>query len=697
MNSIDKIVKLYQDAIKFHMSGDLDRAFSLYDEILDINCNHHESLHYKGVIFLQKKDFIKSIYFITHSLQLNPNNSTALSNLGLAYQNNHNYEAACAVFNQALLINPNFVNAHFNIASVYYHLLNFDLAKKHLNTTLDLNPHFIDAYNSLGNIYQEERDFSTAISFYDKAIALDPTHSNSYNNKANVLHSLNNTTEALNLYLQASIYDPLEASIFNNLGNIYRDLNILNESLNYYEMCKKLNPYFEFIDGSLLTLNMLMCNWDKFDILVSDLIEKVNNFERVSAPFPLLAAIDDPMIHLKSAKIWAISKSSKKTSFSNFDFPQHFNKIKLAYFSSDFRNHAVSFLIAELFSLHDREIFEVIGFSISKNPDDELTEQIKSTFDHYIYANELSDIEIINICRALRIDIAIDLNGWTANNRYSLFSQRLAPIQISYLGYLGSMGSECYDYIIADEIIIPQHLQSCYSEKIIYLPSFQINDSRRVDFQHFLHKVDFDIPSNHFVFCCFNNVYKITPLVFDTWMNILVQVPESVLLLSGENEWASRNLLSKAISRGIDTSRIIFFERSTRDEYLSRYSLCNLFLDTFPYCAGTTSSDSLWSGVPVLTCIGNSFASRMGASILNSIGLQELITTDLLEYQNLAIKLASNSNFYSSIKHKLDSNKNIFPLFKPKEFTRSIEKGYLIAYHNYLNTYKVENIFVSKH
>jgi predicted O-linked N-acetylglucosamine transferase (SPINDLY family) len=696
MNSIDKINKLYHDAIQFHMIGDLKNAFILYDEILIINSNHHESLHYKGVIFLQRKDFKKSIYFITKALELNPNNSAALSNLGLAYQNSHDYEAACNAFKQSLLINPNFANAHFNIANVYYYLLNFELAKKHLKISLDLNPDFIDAYNSLGNIYQEERDFSNAITNYDKAISLDPTNSNAYNNKANVLHSLNNTSEALVLYLQASKYDPLEPSIFNNLGNIYRELNILDKSLHCYEMCKKLSPNFEFVDGSLLTLNMLMCNWNNLDLLVSYLIEKVNNFQRVSAPFPLLAAVDDPMIHLNSAKIWATAKASKNTSFSIFNFPQHSKKIKLAYFSSDFRNHAVSFLIAELFVLHDRENFEVIGFSISKNPDDELTEQIKYTFDQYIDANELSDIEVFNICRALRIDIAIDLNGWTANNRYSLFSQRLAPIQISYLGFLGSMGAECYDYIIADETIIPIHLQSCYSEKIIYLPSFQINDSRRIYSQKFLNKLDFEIPINYFVFCCFNNVYKITPSVFDIWMNILLQAPESVLLLSGENEWATKNLLNKAYSRGVDKSRIIFLDRSTRDEYLSRYSLCNLFLDTFPYCAGTTASDSLWSEVPVLTCIGNSFASRMGSSILNSIGLQELITADLFEYQKLAIKLASNSNYYSSIKRRLVSNKNNFPLFKPKEFVRSIEKAYFIAHNRFLNTFKLENIFVSK-
>jgi protein O-GlcNAc transferase len=696
MNSIDKIVKLYQDAIHLHMTGDLDKAFSLYEEILHTKSNHHESLHYMGVIFLQKKDFKKSIYFISQSLEINPNNSIALSNLGLAYQNNHNYETACTVFQQALLINPNFANAHFNIATLYYHLFKFELAKLHLNIALDLNPLFIDSYNLLGNIYQKDRDFSNAISNYDKAISLDPTHANAYNNKANVLHSLNKTSEALDLYLQASKYDPLEPSIFNNIGNIYRDLNILDKSLYYYEMCKKLNPNFEFIDGSILTLNMLMCNWNNLDLLVSHLIEKVNNFQRVSAPFPLLAAVDDPMIHHKAAQIWANYKSSINTSFSNLDFSQHSKKIKLAYFSSDFRNHAVSFLIAELFILHDRNNFEVIGFSISKNPDDQLTEQIKSTFDQYIYANELSDIEVFNICKALRIDIAIDLNGWTANNRYSLFSQRLAPIQISYLGYLGSMGSECYDYIIADEIIIPPHLQSCYSEKIIYLPSFQINDSRREDTRKFISKFDFDIPSNYFVFCCFNNVYKITPLVFDIWMRILVQVPESVLLLSGENVWASRNLLSQAISRGVDTNRIIFFDRSTRDDYLSRYSLCDLFLDTFPYCAGTTASDSLWSGVPILTCIGNSFASRMGASVLNAIGLQELITTDLLKYEELAVELASNFYYYSSVKRKLVSNKNSFPLFNPKEFTRTIEKAYFIAQHNYLNSYKLENIFVSK-
>jgi predicted O-linked N-acetylglucosamine transferase (SPINDLY family) len=306
----------------------------------------------------------------------------------------------------------------------------------------------------------------------------------------------------------------------------------------------------------------------------------------------------------------------------------------------------------------------------------------------------LSDKEIIDLCRQLHLDIVIDLNGWTAGNRFSLFTNRLAPIQISYLGYLGTTGSDCFDYIIADEIIIPPQCRKFYTEKIIYLPSFQVNDSRRQKSKPASEILNDLIPQDYFVFCCFNNSYKITPLIFDTWISILNDVPKSILLLSGENTWATENLLNYAHSKGINKDRIYLLNRASRDEYLSRYSVSNLFLDTFPYCAGTTASDSLWSGVPVLTCMGNSFASRMGASILNSIGLHELITTDLTKYHKLAVDISSNPSFYFAIREKLRLNLLTFPLFNSRLFTKNIEKAFVKAHQNRLNGLKPDHIFI---
>ncbi len=256
-------------------------------------------------------------------------------------------------------------------------------------------------------------------------------------------------------------------------------------------------------------------------------------------------------------------------------------------------------------------------------------------------------------------------------------------------------GSDCFDYIIADEIIIPPQCRKFYTEKIIYLPSFQVNDSRRQKSKPASKILNDLIPQDYFVFCCFNNSYKITPLIFDTWISILNDVPKSILLLSGENTWATENLLNYAHSKGINKDRIYLLNRASRDEYLSRYTVSNLFLDTFPYCAGTTASDSLWSGVPVLTCMGNSFASRMGASILNSIGLHELITTDLFNYHKLAVDIASNPSFYFAIREKLRLNLLTFPLFNSRLFTKNIEKAFVKAHQKRLNGLELDHIFIS--
>ena len=687
--------QLYQNALRAHMNSELDKALGLYNEILSNDSNHHNALHYKGVIYLQKNEYDKAIKFISKSLQIKSDNFVALSNIGLAYQNSSNIDKALESYILSLKYNPNLANAHYNIASIYQIKGNTQLAIKHYKISIELNPNSIDSHINLGNVYQENNDLNSALKHYDACILLDPMNANAINNKANILHSLNDFSGALNLYLDSIKIDPNNASIYNNLANIYRDLNLLEDSKKAYLNCIKIDPSFEFIYGSLLNIKMLMCDWHNINTDISLISNSVANSLKVSPPFPLLSVIDDPYFQLNAAKIWYSSKTKQSIVTQSLNLQTSSQKIRVAYFSSDFRSHAVSFLIAELFTLHNRESFEVFGFCISTHLEDDISRSISSSFDYFYKVNHMSDIEIVVLCRQLHLDIAIDLNGWTSGNRFSLFTNRLAPIQISYLGYLGTTGSDCFDYIIADKIIIPPHLRKFYTEKIIYLPNFQVNDSRRQKSISATKSLNELIPEDFFVFCCFNNTYKITPIIFDTWISILNDVPESILLLSGENPWSTDNLLNYALSKGINKNRIHLLARSSRDEYLSRYSASNLFLDTFPYCAGTTASDSLWSGVPVLTCMGNSFASRMGASILNSVGLQELITTNLMDYHKLAVAIASNPSFYFEIREKLRLNLLTFPLFNSRLFTNNIEKAFVKVHQNRLDGLDPDHIFIS--
>jgi predicted O-linked N-acetylglucosamine transferase (SPINDLY family) len=295
----------------------------------------------------------------------------------------------------------------------------------------------------------------------------------------------------------------------------------------------------------------------------------------------------------------------------------------------------------------------------------------------------------------LKIDIAIDLNGYTSQGRTGIFSYRAAPIQVSYIGYLGTMGAKYFDYLIADEIIIPTDSQKYYSEKIIYLPSYQVNDSQREISDKIFNRAELGISENCFIYCCFNNTFKINPFIYEIWIRILHAVPNSVMILFCDNNHAKQNLKKEAEIRGVSSSRLLFAERLVRSEYLARYKMADLFLDTFPYNAGTTASDALWAGLPVLTLMGESFSSRVAASLLYAIDLPELITKSAIDYENMAINLAVNTSLLNKIKNRLINNKNTTRLFDSKHFTKSLESAYLEVYRRYQQNLAPANIHIN--
>ncbi len=337
-------------------------------------------------------------------------------------------------------------------------------------------------------------------------------------------------------------------------------------------------------------------------------------------------------------------------------------KIKIAYFSSDFRNHPMSYLTVELFEHHDRSRFEIIAFSFSPtNHKDEIRLRIEAAFDRFFDINGQVDEQVVQLSRQLEIDIAVDLNGFTAHARPALFAMCVAPIQMSYLGYAGTMASSYMDYFLADSVLIPTEYQAYYAEKIVYLPNSYMMNSHRVIADKKFTRAELGLPEHGFVFCCFNNTYKITPEVFDIWMRILHHVKGSVLWLLEYNATAVKNLRREATARSIAVERIIFAQRLALPEHLARHRLADLFLDTLPCNAHTTTSDALWAGLPVLTCMGEAFASRVAASLLNAIGLPELVTTNLDDYQALAIQLATHPDQLAALKQKLADNRLTTP------------------------------------
>jgi predicted O-linked N-acetylglucosamine transferase (SPINDLY family) len=357
------------------------------------------------------------------------------------------------------------------------------------------------------------------------------------------------------------------------------------------------------------------------------------------------------------------------------------DRIRLAYLSADFDHHATSDLMAGLFDCHDRSRFAVTAISIGPDSNSEMRRRLKSSFERFIDVEKQNDSQVANILRDLEIDILIDLKGFTQSARTNIFACRPAPIQVNYLGYPGTMGASYIDYIIADKVVIPENHHQAYSEKIIFLPnSYQANDDKRFIADRAFTRAEFGIPQTGFVFCCFNDNYKITPRVFDCWMRILKQVENSVLWLYESNVTASSNLRKEAATRGINAERLIFAKRMQLPDHLARHRLADLFLDTLPCNAHTTASDALWAGLPVLTRLGETFAGRVAASLLNAIHLPELITTTSDDYEQRAIDLAIHPEKLTAIKRKIAENRLTTPLFDTKLFTKHLEAAYIAMY-----------------
>jgi predicted O-linked N-acetylglucosamine transferase (SPINDLY family) len=370
-------------------------------------------------------------------------------------------------------------------------------------------------------------------------------------------------------------------------------------------------------------------------------------------------------------------------------------KIRIGYYSEDFREHPVTYLITELFELHNKDQFELFGFYLGPPDSSKMHKRVLSAFNQFIDVRLKSDKDIALMSREIGIDIAVDLGGFTGLHRPGIFSYRAAPIQVNYLGYPGTMGAKYIDYIIADLTLIPIESEQYYSEKIVYLPNtYQPNDRNRLVAEKVFTKDELDLPKDSFVFCCFNNSFKITPDTFDGWMRILKAVKNSVLWLLEDNPITKLNLRKEAQVRGIDSSRLIFAKRMFPSENLARHQAADLFLDTLPYNAHTTASDALWVGLPILTCMGKSFASRVAASLLNAIELPELITTTQEQYEAKAIELATNPEKLKAIKYKLERNRFTTALFDTPRFTKHIEAAYKQMYERYQTDLQPNNIYI---
>ena len=501
--------------------------------------------------------------------------------------------------------------------------------------------------------------------------------------------------KALESYDRAISLKPDYADAYFNRGITLHKLNRLNEALASFNRAIELKLDIDFLLSYSLFTKMQLCIWDDLSQRLNEVTKKIINNEKAALPFSMLALIDEPEIQKKTNEIYVKKECPTINVLPKIKrYPKH-SKIRIGYFSADFHNHATMHLMAELFERHDKKKFELIAFSFGPDKKDEWRQRVLLCFDQFVDVRLKSDQEISLLARKMEIDIAIDLKGFTRDSRPNIFAEGSAPIQVSYLGYPCTMAADYIDYLIADSILIPEEKQQHYSEKIVYMPnSYQVNVSKRNISETSLMRHEFGLPDTGFVFCCFNNNYKITPTIFAGWMRILKAVENSVLWLFESNKSASKNLKKEAKKFGINEDRLVFATYTTVEEHLNRIKLADLFIDTLPCNAHTTTSDALRMGLPVLTCIGNSFASRVAASLLNAVNLPELITTTQEQYESFAIKLAMHPEKLNTIKEKLIKNLPTAALYDTQLFARHLESAYLNMYDRYQKGLNPDHIYV---
>ena len=664
-------LKRYQDAI-----DSLDQAIGLQPEFA-------QAWLIRGNALLELKRHEQAIDSYDQAIAARSDNAEAWYRRGIALFSSKQHQAAIHSYDQVISIQADHAAAYFNRGNALIELKLHQQAIANYEQALALQPDHAEAYSNYGIALNELKQHQAAIDNFDRAIALKPDFAPAYNNRACALINLKQHQLAVDSYDRAISIEPNNASAWCNRGVALLALKQHQAAIDSYGQAIALQPDFPFLHGPRLHIKSLICDWHDADDEAAELLTRIDQCEKVSTAFSVLALTASARLQRKAAEVWGNDKCPLNFELGSVPKRSRREKIRIGYFSMDFTNHPVACLTAELFETHDRDKFEVYAFSFGPDTKDEMRVRLEAGFDRFIDVWNKSERDIAELARALEIDIAIDLAGLTGDSRTGIFARRAAPLQVNYLGYPGSMGASYMDYLIADRQLIPEEAKPHYTEQIVYLPSFQANDSKRPISERVFSREELGLPQDRFVFCCFNNSYKISPRTFDGWMRILKQVDGSVLFLLADNELATINLRKEASTRGVHPARLVFGRRLATPDYLARYRVADLFLDTFPFNAGTTASDALWAGLPVLTLTGEAFASRMAASLLSAIELPELITTTQEDYEALAVALALDRERLQAIRQKLARNRLSTALFDTPRFTRHLEHAYTQMYERY--------------
>jgi predicted O-linked N-acetylglucosamine transferase (SPINDLY family) len=645
---------------------------------------HAAELHFhlgNALNMLQQPN--KALACYQKALSLNPDLPGLHNNLGNTWLDLKQPEKALVCFEAVLARFPQDANALNNKATALRDLRRIELALASYERALAIAPNHLEALNNHGNLLIELHRPEQALQSFQKASQLSPHFAPSYRNGARAMLAIHRPAEALRLADVSLQLNNQDAFTWMYQGDALRQLQRIEESVESYGQALRIVPDLDFISGLRLYLKMQIADWQTWPEDIAQLKTALQAKQRYTVPMPTLGLLDDPQLQKVAAEIYMQANAPESLQDELASPLLHQvtatknQKIKIGYFSAHFHDHPSGRLMTQVIEQHDTSRFELYAFSFGIDAKDGTRQRLFAAFDEFIDVRFQSDTQVAQLSRSKGIDIAIDLTGYYDQSRPDIFSRRCAPIQVSYLITPGTLGLPAMDYLLADRVVVPPESFTHFTEQVVHLPHCYFTfDSTQPISDQAVTRSDMGLPEDAFVFCCFNSVYKILPPTFDIWMRLLKSVPGSVMWLLESHPSALRNLKAQAMQRGIDPERLVFSKVVPIDQHLARQPLADLFLDTWPCNAHTTACDALYAGLPVLTCPGQSFASRVAASLLTALNLPELITDSPQAYEHKALELAQQPAQLQGFRERLKASRSVNPLFQGEAKARELEAAY---------------------
>lgn len=659
--------------------GRHEEALAGFKWILQTIPSHEAARVGLGQVLRARGHHDEAIQVLQETVAAQPHNGAAWMALGDCRLDTRQWSEAVVAYGQASSLLPHEAICYANCGKALRELRQLEDALLVTDAAIALDPECLPARRNKVVYLLDLSRWSLAVEACFEVIRRDPKDALTHNNLGFALNALKQYDAALDAFQTATRHDEKLAIAWVNQACTLELMNRHEDALAACEKALQIQPDYPNLLGRLSHARLYVCDWRDAQALNLQIRESLTAGQAVCDPFRIISFSDRAQDQQQVARRWEreLPAPNQAQDWPSIPARRHSRRIRVGYFSADFHHHATTLLMARMLERHDRSRFECVAVSFGPPREDEMRARLRKAFEGFHDVMGLDDDRAARLARTLDLDIAVDLKGYTMDHRIGLFQRRVAPVQISYLGFPGTLGASFMDYILADQVVIPDHLKAFYDEKVIRIPgTYQANDETRSVSGTAPHRSELGLPSDGFVFCCFNNNYKITPEVFDVWMRLLQHTPGSVLWLLADNDMARRHLMNHAQARGVNPERLIFAPRVGWEEHLARQTAADLFLDTLPCNAHTTASDALRMGLPVITCSGTSFASRVAASLLHAQGLQELVTSNLQDYEQLALSLAQDKGQYRRIRQQAQQAIATGALLDSASHVRHVEAAY---------------------